>query len=35
MATNVLHMLPPLLVFFLAQRYFVQGLSALGGVSQR
>ena len=35
MATNVLYMLPPLLVFFLAQRYFVQGLSALGGVSQR
>jgi multiple sugar transport system permease protein len=35
MATNVLHMLPPLLVFLLAQRYFVQGLSALGGVSQR
>lgn len=30
MATNLLYMLPPLIVFFVAQRYFVQGLSALG-----
>ncbi|BCL77689.1 hypothetical protein ccbrp13_01540 [Ktedonobacteria bacterium brp13] len=29
MATNILYMLPPLVVFFFAQRYFVQGLSAL------
>lgn len=29
MATNILYMLPPLLVFFVAQRYFIQGLSAL------
>lgn len=35
MATNLLYMLPPLAVFFVAQRYFIQGLSALGGVSQR
>lgn len=35
MATNLLYMLPPLLIFFVAQRYFVQGLSSLGTVSQR
>ncbi len=35
MATNLLYMLPPLLIFFVAQRYFVQGLSSLGNVSQR
>lgn len=29
MASNLLYMLPPLIVFFAAQRYFVQGLSAL------
>lgn len=29
MATNILYMLPPLVIFFVAQRYFVQGLSAL------
>jgi multiple sugar transport system permease protein len=29
MATNILYMLPPLVVFFFAQRYFMQGLSAL------
>ncbi|WP_327433573.1 carbohydrate ABC transporter permease [Streptomyces sp. NBC_01236] len=35
MATNLLYMLPPLAVFFVAQRYFIQGLSALGTVNQR
>lgn len=35
MATNLLYMLPPLLIFFVAQRYFVKGLSALGNTSQR
>jgi ABC-type glycerol-3-phosphate transport system permease component len=35
MATNLLYMVPPLAVFFVAQRYFIQGLSALGGVNQR
>jgi multiple sugar transport system permease protein/sn-glycerol 3-phosphate transport system permease protein len=35
MATNLIYMLPPLAVFFVAQRYFIQGLSALGTVSQR
>lgn len=35
MAANLLYMLPPLLVFFVAQRYFVQGLSSLGTVNQR
>ncbi|MER6399550.1 carbohydrate ABC transporter permease [Kitasatospora sp. NPDC001603] len=34
MATNLLYMVPPLAVFFLAQRYFIEGLSALG-ISQR
>lgn len=29
MATNLLYMLPPLIIFFFAQRYFMQGLSAL------
>jgi multiple sugar transport system permease protein len=35
MATNLLYMLPPLIIFFVAQRYFIQGLSALGTSSQR
>jgi multiple sugar transport system permease protein len=35
MATNLLYMLPPLIIFFVAQRYFVQGLSALGNSSQK
>ncbi|GAB3803913.1 carbohydrate ABC transporter permease [Humibacter antri] len=35
MATNILYMLPPLLVFFVAQRYFVRGLSALGTTTQK
>jgi multiple sugar transport system permease protein len=30
MATNLLYMLPPLLLFFVAQRYFMQGLGSLG-----
>ncbi len=34
MATNLLYMLPPLLLFFVAQRYFMQGLGALGTVSK-
>lgn len=34
MATNLLYMLPPLLLFFVAQRYFMTGLSALGGSSR-
>lgn len=34
MATNLLYMLPPLIIFFVAQRYFMQGLSALGSSSR-
>lgn len=30
MAANVLYMLPPLILFFFAQRYFMQGLGSLG-----
>ena len=30
MAANVLYMLPPLVLFFFAQRYFMQGLGSLG-----
>lgn len=30
MATNLLYMVPPLLLFFLAQRYFMQGIGAVG-----
>jgi ABC-type glycerol-3-phosphate transport system permease component len=30
MATNVLYLLPSLAIFFVAQRYFMQGLSSLG-----
>jgi multiple sugar transport system permease protein len=30
MASNLLYMLPPLLIFFVAQRYFIQGLASLG-----
>lgn len=30
MASNLLYMLPPLILFFLAQRYFMQGLGSLG-----
>ena len=35
MAANLLYMLPPLIFFFLAQRYFVQGLGSLGNISQK
>jgi ABC-type glycerol-3-phosphate transport system permease component len=35
MATNLLYMLPPLLLFFLAQRYFMDGLSALGTTASK
>ncbi len=35
MATNLLYMLPPLMVFFAAQRYFIQGLGALGSTTQK
>ena len=35
MATNLLYMLPPLILFFIAQRYFMQGLGSLGSVGQK
>jgi ABC-type glycerol-3-phosphate transport system permease component len=35
MATNLLYMLPPLIIFFAAQRYFIQGLGALGSTTQK
>lgn len=35
MASNLLYMLPPLILFFVAQRYFMQGLGALSSVSQK
>lgn len=35
MATNLLYMLPPLILFFFAQRYFMQGLGSLGSVGQK
>jgi ABC-type glycerol-3-phosphate transport system permease component len=35
MATNLLYMLPPLIVFFAAQRYFIQGLGSLGSTTQK
>lgn len=35
MASNLLYMVPPLLIFFIAQRYFMQGLGSLGNVSQK
>ncbi|GAB3804229.1 carbohydrate ABC transporter permease [Humibacter antri] len=34
MATNLLFMLPPLILFFLAQRYFMEGLGSLGTISK-
>jgi len=34
MATNVLFMLPPLILFFLAQRYFMEGIGSLGTISK-
>ncbi len=35
MATNLLYMLPPLIIFFLAQRYFMEGLGSLGNTSRK
>ncbi|GAB3950306.1 carbohydrate ABC transporter permease [Kribbella sp. NPDC056345] len=35
MATNLLYMLPPLILFFVAQRYFIQGLGSLGSTTQK
>lgn len=35
MATNLLYMVPPLLIFFLAQRYFMQGLGSLSNMSHK
>jgi multiple sugar transport system permease protein len=34
MATNLLFVLPPLVLFFLAQRYFMEGLGALGTIAK-
>jgi ABC-type glycerol-3-phosphate transport system permease component len=34
MATNLLYVLPPLILFFLAQRYFMEGLGSLGGATK-
>jgi len=33
MATDLIYMLPPLIIFFVAQKYFMQGLGSLGGAS--
>lgn len=35
MAANLLYMLPPIIVFFLAQRYFMAGLGSLASRSQK
>lgn len=35
MATNLLYMLPPIIFFFLAQRYFMAGLGSIGNISQK
>jgi len=35
MATDLIYMLPPLIIFFVAQKYFMQGLGSLGGASLR
>jgi multiple sugar transport system permease protein len=35
MAMNLLYVLPPLIIFFVAQRYFIQGLSSLGTSAQK
>ena len=35
MATDLIYMLPPLIIFFVAQRYFMEGLGSLGGASVR
>jgi multiple sugar transport system permease protein len=34
MAANLLFMLPPLVLFFLAQRYFMEGIGSLGTISK-
>jgi multiple sugar transport system permease protein len=34
MAANLLYMLPPLLLFFFAQRYFMEGIGAVGMTSK-
>ncbi|GAA3109838.1 multiple sugar transport system permease protein [Kribbella aluminosa] len=34
MATNLLFVVPPLVLFFLAQRYFMEGLGALGTIAK-
>jgi multiple sugar transport system permease protein len=34
MATNLLFVVPPLVLFFLAQRYFMEGLGALGAIAK-
>lgn len=35
MATNLLYMLPPLIIFFIAQRHFMEGLGSLGATTQK
>lgn len=35
MAANLLYMLPPIIFFFVAQRYFMAGLGSLGNISQK
>jgi multiple sugar transport system permease protein len=35
MASNLLYMLPPLIIFFVAQRYFIQGLASLGSSAKQ
>lgn len=35
MATDLIYMLPPLMIFFVAQKYFMQGLGSLGSASLR
>jgi len=35
MATDLIYMLPPLIIFFVAQKYFMQGLGSLGSASLR
>ena len=35
MASNLLYMLPPLVIFFVAQRYFIQGLASLGSSAKQ
>jgi multiple sugar transport system permease protein len=35
MASNLLYMIPPLAIFFVAQRYFIQGLASLGASAKQ